>query len=154
MINSAVIDLSQQRTYGSRLIQASAQTIFDLLADPAAHPSFDGSGMVRDNISGPARLTMGAKFGMNMKFGPVPYRISSKVVEYDENALIAWQHFGKHRWRYELEETEGGTLVTETFDWSTALIPAAIEKVGYPERHKASIDQTLERLAARVEHNA
>jgi len=46
---------------------------------------------------------MNAKFGMKMSFGPVPYFIRSKVVEFEENKRIAWAHFGKHRWRYELE---------------------------------------------------
>ena len=50
----------------------------------------------------------------------VPYLTKNTVVEYDEDRLIAWRHLGKHRWRYELEPVEGGTKVTETFDWSTA----------------------------------
>ena len=36
----------------------------------------------------------------------MPYRISSTVMEFVENRLIAWAHFGKHRWRYELELVE------------------------------------------------
>lgn len=150
-MTTATVDKANKRTYATRLIAATPQAIFDVLADPNAHPSFDGSGMVQEQISGPARLEMGSKFGMNMKFGPVPYRISSTVVEFDEAKLIAWRHLGKHRWRYELEATDEGTLVTETFDWSTAIFPPAIEMVGYPERHKTSIEQTLERLAALVE---
>jgi hypothetical protein len=86
-----------------------------------------------------------------MKMGPVPYRVTNTVVEYDENRLIAWQHFGKHRWRYELEPVDGGTRVTETFDYSTAAWPKGIELMGYPAKHCANIDATLERLAAVVE---
>ena len=37
------------------------------------------------------------------------YRMTSKVVEYEENRRIAWCHLVKNRWRYELEPTEGGT---------------------------------------------
>ena len=91
---------------------------------------------------------MGTKFGMDMKMGPLPYRITNTVVEYEENRLIAWQHLGKHRWRYELEPVEGGTLVTETFDYSTAVSSKGIELMGYPKKHCANIDATLERLAA------
>jgi hypothetical protein len=85
--------------------------------------------------------------------GPLPYRITNTVVEYDENRLIAWQHFGKHRWRYELEPVDGGssTKVTESFDWSTATSPKAIELMGYPKRHPANMEATLERLAEMVE---
>ena len=68
------------------------------------------------------------------------------MVEYEENRLIAWQHFGKHRWRYELEPVEGGTEVTETFDWSTSTSPKALELAGYPERHLGNIERSLERL--------
>ena len=88
-----------------------------------------------------------------MKMGPLPYRISSKVVEFDEGMLIAWAHMGKHRWRYELEPIDNGaaTKVTETFDWSTAVFPKAIELAGYAEKHPISMEATLERLAALVE---
>lgn len=88
---------------------------------------------------------------MDMKLGPLPYRISNEVVEFEENRLIAWAHFGGHRWRYELEPVDGATLVTESFDWSTARIPLAIELMGYPKKHPANIEATLERLAATVE---
>jgi len=36
--------------------------------------------------------------------------------------------------------------VTETFDYSTAISPAFIEKSGYPSKHKVNIAKTLERL--------
>jgi hypothetical protein len=70
----------------------------------------------------PEPLRLGTKFGMNMKIG-VPYLITNTVVEYEQDRLIAWRHWGRHRWRYELEPVEGGTEVTESFDWSTALCP-------------------------------
>ncbi len=132
----------------SRLIDAPADTIFAVLANPARHAEIDGSGTVRGSKDEtPETLTMGSKFGMKMKMG-IPYDIRSTVVEYDENKLIAWAHFGKHRWRYELEEVEGGTMVTETFDWSKALSPKFIELMGYPKKHVPSMQKTLERLEA------
>ena len=132
----------------SRTIKASPDVIFDILADPARHPEIDGSGTVKSLKSdSPERLSLGAKFGMKMKLG-LPYDIRNTVVEFEENELIAWAHFGKHRWRYELEATDEGTLVTETFDWSTSLFPPAIELAGYPKRHVSSMEKTLERLDA------
>ncbi len=137
----------------TREMNASPAAIFDILADPARHGDIDGSGMVLDVRKGPDRLALGVKFGMDMKLGPLPYRISNKVVEFEENRLIAWAHIGKHRWRYELEPLDGGerTRVTETFDWSTARIPKAIELAGYPKKHPANMEATLARLAALVE---
>jgi len=76
--------------------------------------------------------------------------MSSTVKEFEENRRIAWAHVGGHRWRYELEEVDGGTKVTESFDWSTSLAPRFIEMVGYPERHMVNLQKTLERLEAVV----
>lgn len=134
-----------------RLIAAPAATIFDLLADPSAHHRFDGSDTVVSAPDGnPERLSLGARFGMNMRL-VVPYRMSNEVVEFEEDRLIAWRHFGHHVWRYELEPVEGGTLVTESFDWSTARFPPFYEWVGYPARHEVNMANTLERLAELVE---
>ena len=145
------VDMEAKKTSASRLIKASAEDIFAILSDASRHPEIDGSGTVQATRGKPEPLTLGSKFGATVKFGPLPYRISNKVVEYDENRLIAWQHFGKHRWRYELQPVEGATLVTETFDWSTSTSPMAIEKAGYPKRHLGNIEQTLENLAAAAE---
>jgi uncharacterized protein YndB with AHSA1/START domain len=133
----------------SRVIAADPATIFDVLADPAQHAVIDGSGSVRQVRGNPERLHQGATFSMDMKIG-LPYFVKNTVVEFDEGRRIAWQHFGKHRWRYELEPVEGGTKVTETFDWSTARSPWFIEKMGYPSKHPASMEATLERLDAHV----
>ena len=83
---------------------------------------------------------------MSMKMGPLPYRMSNRVVEFEQDRLIAWAHFGKHRWRYELKPVEGGCEVTETFDWSTAKFPPLIERVGFPKKNLVAIERTLDRL--------
>lgn len=135
----------------SRLISAPAEKIFDLLADPTRHREFDGSGSVQQARGGaPTRLSLGAKFGMDMKIG-FKYRITNEVVEFEENRCIAWRHFGRHVWRYELEPTEAGTKVTETFDWSNARSRKFIELMGYPKKNLAAIEATLERLASVTE---
>ncbi len=139
----------------SRVIHAPPEAIFDLLADPSRHSEIDGSGMVQNARGESQRLELGSKFGMDMKMGPLPYRIENTVVEFDENRLIAWQHMGKHRWRYKLEpvEVDGAvaTKVTESFDWSTARWPKGIELMNYPTKHRPSMEATLERLATAVE---
>ena len=135
------------------MIKASPEVIFDVLADPARHSEIDGSGMVQ-NIRGESkRLELGSTFGMDMKMGPLPYRITNTVKEFEENRLIAWSHFGGHRWRYELEPVDGGTKVTESFDWSTCnpIMAKGIELAGYPKKHPASMSATLQRLADVVE---
>jgi uncharacterized protein YndB with AHSA1/START domain len=133
-----------------RVIAADRQRIFDLLADPTQHPVLDGSGTVTAaRPGGPDRLALGARFGMDMKLGAA-YRITNTVVEFEEGERIAWRHFHGHRWRYELEDVDGGTRVTETFDWSTAKAKLPLELAGIPERNLTGIRRTLARLEAVV----
>ena len=134
----------------SIVVQANAQKVFDLLADPGRHPDFDGSGTVKGRFRGAQRLAPGARFGMRMHF-VVPYVIGNTVVEFEEGRRIAWRHVGHHVWRYELEPVVGGTRVTETFDWSGALSPLALELARIPARNARSIEQTLPRLKALAE---
>jgi uncharacterized protein YndB with AHSA1/START domain len=146
----------------SRIISASTtvaappEVVFAILADPRQHPRIDGSGTLRGTISGPERLTKGAEFGMDMKMFGLPYKIRNRVVELDENRRIAWRHFGGHRWRYELEPVDGGTRVTESFDYShyNRLWSTFIEVTGFPGRNRAGIEETLVRLSAAAEEDA
>ena len=138
--------MKEQKVSVSRDIPHPPEAIFALLASPKGHIRIDGSGTVKGQISGPEPLELGSRFHMKMKLGPMPYRIRSEVKEFEENQLIAWSHLGKHRWRYELEPIDGGTRVTETFDWSTALSPKGIELAGYPKKHPANMDATLARI--------
>ena len=84
------------------IVDAPPAEVFDFIRRPANHPEISGDESVRGNISGPELLGPGSEFGMSMKVG-VPYRMTSKVVEFDEDRVIAWRHFGGHRWRWELE---------------------------------------------------
>ncbi len=134
----------------SRVIHAPAAAIFAIIDNPARHPDIDGSGTVRAARGPEQHLQLGDTFGMDMRLW-VPYRIANTVVEYERDRLLAWAHFGGHRWRYELEPADGGTRVTETFDWSCSRFPPLIELVGYPRRHPPHMEQTLQRLADLVE---
>ncbi len=136
----------------SRIIAADAESIFDVLADPSLHGAFDGSGTVVSGASdNPNRLSKGERFSMSMKMG-VPYRITNKVVEFDENRLIGWRHPGGHIWRYELEAIDDSTTkVTETFDYGPALAAPLYRLVNIPERNLRAIVKTLNRLADQVE---
>jgi hypothetical protein len=133
---------------GIRFVPAEPQAIFDLLADPAQHPKIDGSGSVRGSVAdAPERLALGSKFSMSMKLG-TPYKITNEVVEFDEPSLIAWQHVGKHIWRYRLRPVEGGTEVTEEFDFRPARSATALKLFGAPKRNAKAIEATLDRLVA------
>ena len=141
---------------GSVDIVAPAEVVFSILADPRQHSRIDGSGSVRQVLRGPARLSKGATFGMDMKLFGLPYRIRNTVVEFEDDRRIAWRHFGGHRWRYVLEPTDDGTRVTEAFDYSRhGLAPRLlIELTGFPARNRAGIAGTLVKLkeAAESDH--
>jgi uncharacterized protein YndB with AHSA1/START domain len=100
----------------SRVIPVAPSVIFDLLADPRQHSTFDGSGSVVRVRKAPERLYLGAKFSMDMKLG-LNYFVSNKVVAFEEDKCIAWHHLAQFVWRYDLEAVPGGTKVTESFNY-------------------------------------
>ena len=132
----------------SRVIAAPASRIFDLLADPRQHVLLDGSGSVRHVGRAPDRLFLGARFSMAMKIG-AKYTTSNKVVAFEEDRCIAWHHIAQFVWRYYLDEVPGGTRVTESFNYDK---PWAwvIMVLGFPERNRLSMVETLERLERAV----
>lgn len=147
--------MTDRRVSRSIEVAASPETVFAILADPREHPHIDGSGSVRAVLLAPERLILGTRFRMRMRIG-VPYPISNRVVEYDENRRIAWRHFGRHVWRYELEPLPGGgTKVTESFDYGIAgPLARGYEMLGYPARNARGIEASLPRLKARAEERA
>lgn len=132
-------------------MHAAAHDVFALVADPHRHPELDGSGTVRDTtVTGPDRLTKGAKFSVGMKQYGVPYKITSTVTAFEDDRLVEWQHPLGHRWRWELSEVApGDTQVTETFDYRDAKSPKLLELFGQPARNATGITKTLQALAAR-----
>ena len=126
-------------------VAAPPAEVFALLADPHRHHEFDGSGTVRAAVSGPRRLAQGDRFGMRMRNG-LPYRVTNRVVEFEEDRRIGWCHPARAVWRYELEPVDGGTRVTETFDFRGSPLARAIELAGMHRGNAKSIRDTLRRL--------
>ena len=137
-----------------RLIPATPERIFDLLADPARHVEIDGSGTVRQSRGGSRRLGLGDTFGMNMHLG-VGYATLNKVVELEENRRIAWQTLAGgplakvvtgRTWRYELEPRDGATLVKETWDISTERFTSRPFVRLMATSTRQNMEKTLERI--------
>jgi uncharacterized protein YndB with AHSA1/START domain len=138
--------MARRQVSTSRTIPADRQTLFDVIADPAMHPRIDGSGTVRATRDAePDRLVLGSRFGMDMRAG-ASYAITNTVVEFEEGRRIAWRHFHGHRWRYEFADVDGGTEVTETFDWSGARAKLMLRLAGFPQRNLRGMRATLQRL--------
>ncbi len=139
-----------------RVIKAPAASIFDVVADASRHPEIDGSGsVVRPRGTLPGRLTMGSTFGMHMKLG-VPYTMKNTVIEFEPDHRIAWQtvlsgplgrFIGGRIWRYELEDVDGGTKVTESWDISQDKQAFFLKSGKVAEQTAGSMSKTLERLA-------
>jgi uncharacterized protein YndB with AHSA1/START domain len=105
----------------SREIAADAGTIFELIADPAQQPRWDGNDNLASAAADQRVRGTGAVFTMTLTNGGVR---ENHVVEFEEGRLIAWNpsEVGKpapgHLWRWELAPAGSGTLVTHTYDWS------------------------------------
>jgi len=144
----------EQVRSASIVINADPATVFDVIADPSQHPLFDGSDSVKGRVAGPPRLYLGATFAMRMRIG-APYLIRNLVIEYDEDRRIAWRHFARHVWRYDLDPVDGAngpaTHVTETFDYGPAPAGFAYGWMGWPDRNAKAIEATLQRLKVLVE---
>jgi uncharacterized protein YndB with AHSA1/START domain len=153
-VRAEILDVDYPNTAAARIvINAPAAQIFNLLANPHAHASFDGSGTIEKSISGPERLYVGAKFGMAMKI-KVPYRITNTVVAFEENKKITWCHLMKWTWSYELHDLGNSTTqVTEIFDGHS--IPAFsrwwLKKTGAVARNPKFMAKSLVQLKALCE---
>jgi hypothetical protein len=131
----------------SAAVAASPHEVFEYVRRPANHSEISGDGSVRDAVKGPEALGEGDAFSVNMRVG-IPYRVTSKVVEFVPDQRIAWCHFGGHRWRWEVAPAEGGSTVTLTYDQSTAKFPPLLRLFGYPERHRKNVAQSVANVAA------
>jgi uncharacterized protein YndB with AHSA1/START domain len=106
----------------SREIAAPADKIFELIADPAQQPRWDGNENLAQAAAGQRVRTVGDVFTTTLTMGSDR---TNHVFEFEEGRLIAWQPSepGKpppgHLWRWQLEPlSDSRTLVTHTYDWS------------------------------------
>ena len=147
-----------------RFIDAPPAAIFAVIADPARHHEIDGSGTVQgvaaEATASSTPLTLGSTFSMKMKMG-APYTMVNTVVEYEPDALIAWQPrpaskvlgavVGGRIWRYELTPQDGGgTMVRESWDIRQEKLPKFMLKPLHNSTCEA-MEKTLDRLAQAVE---
>src|SRR5580692_8380272 len=101
----------------SREISAGPGKIFELIADPAAQPRWDGNANLAEAAAGQRVRRAGEVFTMTLTSGAVR---ENHVVEFEEGRRIAWMpsEVGRqqpgHLWRWELETAGTGTRVTHT----------------------------------------
>jgi hypothetical protein len=147
-----VVDAGPRKVSRAAEVHAPARELFGIVADPRRHGELDGSGTVHDTVSGPPRLSAGARFSVKMTWYGLPYRITSRVTEFTEDRVVEWQHPLGHRWRWELAPLgESVTRVTETFDYSRvgSVRARGLEVYGAPARNAKGIEATLRQLQER-----
>lgn len=106
----------------SREIAAAPDRIFELIADPAQQPRWDGNDNLSEAPGGQRVRATGDVFSMTTTSGKVR---ENHVVDFEEGRRIAWrpaepggQPLG-HEWRWELEPIDSSrTRVTHTYDWT------------------------------------
>lgn len=140
-----------------RLVAADADAIFELIADPAQQPRWDGNDNLGEAAAGQRVHAVDDTFTMTLTKDGVE-RVNY-VVEFEEGRRIAWRPSEPgsstpgHLWRWELEPRgDEGTLVRHTYDWSELTDPNRIPRARAttPERLLASLD----RLAALAEEES
>jgi len=106
----------------SRVITAEPERIFELIADPAEQPRWDGNDNLAEAPAGQRVRRAGDVFTMRLTQGAIR---ENHVVEFEEGRRIAWmpaepgQPRPGHLWRWELEPAGvAQTRVTCTYDWT------------------------------------
>jgi uncharacterized protein YndB with AHSA1/START domain len=134
-------------------IAADPRRIFELIADPAAQPRWDGNDNLARAAPGQRVRRAGDVFTMTLTGGSIR---ENHVVEFNEGRRIAWMPAepGRarpgHLWRWELEPAgPARTRVTCTYDWRqlTDENRFARARATTADRLQASLD----RLAALAE---
>ena len=137
----------------SREVAAAAEIIFELIADPAQQPRWDGNDNLAEAAAGQRVHALGDVFVMRTTTGNTR---ENHIVEFDEGRRIAWQPSEPgqpppgHLWRWELEPLDDThTRVTHTYDWSGLTDENRFARARWTtaERLHASVD----RLAALAE---
>ncbi|MEV8372635.1 SRPBCC family protein [Kribbella sp. NPDC056861] len=147
MNDDVSVELKADQVSATAVVAAGPAEVFDYLRRPANHARISGDHSVQRAMTGPELLGLGDNFGMSMRIA-LPYRVTSRVVEFEQDRLIAWCHFFGHRWRWELEEVEPGrTRVRETFDLGTARLPAALRLIGLPAGHRGNVAKSVRNVA-------
>jgi uncharacterized protein YndB with AHSA1/START domain len=158
------IHVTKETMSATATINAPAETVFGVLADPSTHAAIDGTGWVRESLDGKRLTESGQIFRMAMYHENHPdknYEMANRVEVFDPPRAIAWQpgqgdddanlEFGGWFWRYDLEPVgPSQTEVALTYDWSR-VPPFLREHIGFPPFDRQHLDNSLKHLAELVE---
>lgn len=133
----------------TRVISATAERIFELIADPSRQPSWDGNNNLASAAPGQRVRQVGDIFTVTLTNGAVR---ENHVVEFIEGSKIAWcpaeprRQPPGHLWRWELRPVDPTlTSVTHTYDWT-----ALTDDTRLPRARASTADmlrESIDRLA-------
>lgn len=141
----------------TRDINAPADKIFGLLADPRRHAELDGSGFIRSDDDAQPITGTGYVFTMNMHGDHMggDYQSDNHVTAYEQDKRLAWQTApaGQEppgwRWEWDLEPIAGdATKVTLTYDWSEVTDAELLAKLHFPLVPQSGLEESLSKLVA------
>jgi hypothetical protein len=153
-------DMTDESVSASTIIDAPADVIFGVLADPAQHAAIDGTGWVRAPLDSQSLTATNQIFRIAMYHPNHPdgdYQMANSVQVFDPPAAISWKPghyaddgslgFGGWTWRYDLAPAgPDKTTVTLTYDWSA--VPDSLrEHIGFPPFPPDHLDNSLANLA-------
>jgi uncharacterized protein YndB with AHSA1/START domain len=137
----------------ARDVAASSERIFELIADPAEQPRWDGNENLKEAGPGQRVRAVGDVFTMRLTIGSIR---ENHVVDFVEGRRIAWlpaevgQAPPGHRWAWELEPLlPSRTRVTHTYDWTDLADEQRIPRARATTAEK--LQASLDRLAALAE---
>jgi Polyketide cyclase / dehydrase and lipid transport len=144
----------------TRKVDAAADEIFAVLADPSSHAAIDGTGWVCEPLDAERLTTPGQLFGMAMYHENHPqggYRMHNRVQVFEPSRAISWEPgqygedgtlgFGGWFWRYDLVPVDAHeSEVTLTYDWSA--VPEFLRQfISFPPMGEDHLERSLDNLA-------
>ena len=155
--------MAKDSVSATAVINAPAEAIFAILADPALHARIDGTGWVRETLDSTPLTAPGQIFRMSMYHPNHPdgsYQMNNRVQVFDPPRAVSWEpgyedddgklRFGGWTWGYELAPAgPSSTSVTLIYDWSA--VPDAVrEHIGFPPFPADHLSNSLAHLAELV----
>jgi uncharacterized protein YndB with AHSA1/START domain len=152
--------MADEAVSATTIINAPAEGIFAVLADPAKHAAIDGTGWVRESVDSQPVTAPGQVFRMAMYHPNHPdknYQMANQVQAFDPPHAISWKpgydaddgslQFGGWVWRYDLAPAgPSATRVTLSYDWSAVPDPIR-QRIGFPPFAADHLGNSLAHLA-------
>jgi uncharacterized protein YndB with AHSA1/START domain len=147
-------EMGERVVSASRDVDAPSEVVFELIADVAQQPRWDGN----DNLADAPEMRVraaGEVFAMTLTNGQVRH---NHVVEFEEGRRIAWQPSDVdkpapgHLWRWEVAPLgESRCRVTHTYDWTRLTDTARMQRARATTAERLA--ESVARLAAIAEQS-